>query len=93
MGVRDAIRAYNGLVHYINKFDIGKPKRKTYRAHDEYLNNMLIKFGKEHNILMEKNNSPKYKGSYSPVMSNAQRVQENWQLFTKWINDNYQKEN
>lgn len=93
MGVYDAIRASNGVISYLNKnadkIDIGKPKRKTYRAQDEHLNNLLIEFGKAHNHKMEKNNSPKYKGSYSPFMSNCQTVQANWSLFKKWLIDNY----
>jgi hypothetical protein len=92
MGVNDAIRAYNGLINYLNnKVDVGKPKKRTHRAYDEYLNNILIKFGKDHNITMAKNNSPRYKGSYSPVMSNARRVQANWSDFVKWLDIHYKK--
>lgn len=94
MGVRDAVIAYNGVANWLNNqenIDIGKPKRKTCRAQEEYLNNILIQFGKDNNIKMERNNSPSYKGSYSPVMSNCIRVQENFKLFREWIINNYSK--
>ena len=91
MGVYTAIRALNGVTNYINKnnIDIGKPKKKTYRAIDEHLNSVFHKFGNENNIKMEKNNSRNYRGSYSPVASNAIKVQENWELFKQWLSDNY----
>ena len=95
MGIYDAIRASNGVVGFLNRnkdrLDIGKPNGKTHRAQDEHLNNILIKFGKTHNCIMKKNNSPKYKGNYSPFMSNCQTVQEHWDLFEKWIFENYSK--
>lgn len=93
MGVRDSIRAYNGVITWLNGFDLGKPKKKSYRARDEYLNNIFIKFGKEHNIEMENNNSRGYKGSYNPMMSNCCNIQNNWQLFKDWIIKNYPKTN
>lgn len=95
MGINDAIRAYNGVTNWLNNqenVDLGKPKRKTYRAQDEYLNNILKEFGKEHNLDMYKNNSPKYKGSFSPVMTNCIVIQENWKDFKKWINKNYKRD-
>jgi hypothetical protein len=89
MGVKDKIRAFNGVSNYINRhsIDIGKPKRKSFRALDEHINNVFIKFGKEHNIPMTGNNSLRYKGQHSPVMDNAIIVQEHWKLFTKWIKE------
>lgn len=92
MSVVGKLRAYNGIINWLDKnnIDIGEPKRKTYRARDEYLNNILIKFGREHNIKMQNNNSPKYKGSYSPVVSNAVLVQKNFGDFIKWIKINYE---
>lgn len=91
MSVNDAIRAYNGVVNFINNnnFNIGQPKRKTYRAKEEYLNGILHKFGRDHNLKMEKNNSPRYKGTYSPCMSNCITIQNNWKLFVKWLKENY----
>lgn len=95
MSAKDSIRAYNGVANWLNKqdnIDLGKPKRKTYRAHEEHLNNILIRFGKENNLKMEKNNSPKYKGTYSPAMSNCRVVQAHFGLFKKWIFENYLKQ-
>lgn len=92
MGLKDSIRAYNGIVNWLNNqenINLGKPKKKTYRAKDEHLNNILIKFGVENKLKMEENNSPRYKGSYSPVMSNCVIVQSNFNLFTQWIINNY----
>lgn len=92
MGVRDSIRAYNGVIQVINQYDIGKPKRKTHRAQEEFLNGILHKFAKDNDIKgMAKNNSPRYKGSYIPVMSSCCVVQENWTTFKVWLKDNYDK--
>lgn len=93
MGVYQAIRASNGVRGWLNKnnFDLGKPKKKSYRALDEHFNSILIKFGKENNIKMERNNSPGYKGDYNPSLSNCITIQNNWNVFTKWIKDNYPK--
>ena len=95
MSVRDSIRAYNGVANWLNSqdnIDLGKPKRKTYRAQDEHLNNILIRFGKENELKMEKNNSPRYRGTYSPVMTNCKMVQAHFSLFKKWIFENYPKQ-
>tara|TARA_R110000796_G_scaffold181330_1_gene297879 strand:+ start:30227 stop:30505 length:279 start_codon:yes stop_codon:yes gene_type:complete len=91
MGVRDSIRAYNGVISWINKnnIELGTPKKKSYRALDEHLNGIWIKFGKDHDIKMTRNNSKGYKGSFSPQMANCCRIQENWNAFTKWIKENY----
>lgn len=93
MGVYDAIRASNGVTSYLNrisdKIDIGKPKKKTYRAQDEHLNNILRQFGKDYNIQMLKNNSPNYKGSFNPFMANCEKVQDNWELFKEWLMSKY----
>jgi hypothetical protein len=96
MGVYDAIRASNGVINYLNsnedKLDIGKPKNKSYRQQEIHLNNLLLKFGKEKGIKLLKNNSPKYKGSFSPFMANCQNIQENWTLFREWLFNNYTKQ-
>ena len=93
MGVNNSIRAYNGAISWINNndYDLGKPEKKFYRSVERHLNKIFISFGKEHNIKMEKDNSPKYKGSYSPMMSNCQDIQQNWELFTTWIKKNYKQ--
>jgi len=93
MGVYDAIRAGNGVISFLNanesKIDIGKPKIKSHRQQEIHLNNLIIKFGEENNIKMIKNNSPKYKGDFSPFFSNCIEVQNNWFLFRNWIFENY----
>lgn len=91
MGVTDSIRAYNGVIGYINKnnIDLGEPEKKSHRALDQHLNGIWRKFGKEHNIKMIKNNSRGYKGSFNPMMANCQNIQENWGIFIKWIKENY----
>ncbi len=93
MGVNEAISAQIGVVKYLNKIeskiDIGKPKNKTYRQQDIHLNNLLMEFGKDNSIKMLKNNSFKYKGTFSPFMENCKAVQENWNLFKIWIIDKY----
>lgn len=94
MGVNDAIRAYNGVVNWINKqnnLNLPQPKNKSYKQHDINFNNILIQFGKENNIKMERNNKPKYKGNYNPGMSNCIEVQNNWKLFKEWIIKKYTK--
>ena len=95
MGIRDSLRASNGVINWLNKqsdkIDIGQPKRKSYRATDEHLNNLLIEFGKCNNLKMEKNNSPKYKGCYSPFVSNCVIIQANFELFKEWLINNYSK--
>ncbi|MCK9180059.1 MAG: hypothetical protein M0P15_04330 [Bacteroides sp.] len=97
MGIYDSIRASIGVINYLNqvadKIDIGKPKRNTHRAQDEHLNSLLIEFGKANNCKMEGNNSPKYKGSYNPFISNCVTIQANWDLFKKWLLDNYRVNN
>lgn len=93
MGVYDAIRAGNGVINFLNsnedKIDIGKPKTKSYRQQEIHLNNLLLEFGKQNNIKLLKNNSTKYKGSFSPFMENSKKIQENWNLFKEWIFNNY----
>lgn len=93
MGVRDSIKAYNGVISWINKnnFDLGQPNKKSHRAIDEHLNSIWRKFGQEHDIVMEKDNSKRYKGSYNPMMSNCCRIQERWKDFTSWVGNNYPK--
>lgn len=95
MSVYDAIRASNGVINFLNsnadKIDIGKPKTKSYKQQDIHLNNLLLKFGKDKNIKLLKNNSPKYKGNFSPFMQNCIVIQENWALFKEWLFKNYSK--
>ena len=96
MGVYEAIKAGNGVINFLNanesKINIGKPKTKSHRQQEIHLNNLLIEFGKENNIKMLKNNSSKYKGSFSPFLSNSIKVQKNWNLFKSWIFNNYNHE-
>lgn len=96
MSVRDAIRAYNGVMQHLENnaetINIGQPEKKSFRAREEYLNNIIIKFGKDLNIEMEPNNSKRYKGNYSPCMSNCERIQAVWGKWVTWLNDNYKKE-
>ena len=96
MGVYEAIKAGNGVINFLNanesKINIGKPKTKSHRQQEIHLNNLLIEFGKENNIKMLRNNSSKYKGSFSPFLSNSIKVQKNWNLFKSWIFNNYNHE-
>lgn len=91
MSVNDKIRCYNGVINWLesNSIDIGKPKKKTHRAIEEHINNILIKFGKDNSIEMIPNNKKNYRGSYSPSLSNAVTVSKHFQLFTNWIMKNY----
>jgi hypothetical protein len=93
MNVNDAISAYNGVISWVNsnKYDFGKPKKKSHRAIDQHLNAVFRQFGKEHNIQMEKNNSPGYKGSYNPMMSNCIEIQKHWSEFKLWVKKTYPK--
>lgn len=93
MSVVDKIRATNGIVNYLQKFDIGKPRNKSHRAYDEHINSVLIKYCKEFKIKYVKNNSPKYKGSYQPVVDNAYTVQSNFKQFAEWVKSNYGSRN
>jgi hypothetical protein len=97
MGVYEAIRAGNGVIGFLNanesKIDIGKPKNKSHKQYQIHLNNIIIKFGEENNIKMLKNNSSKYKGSFSPFFTNCIDVQNNFSLFTYWIFKNYINQN
>ena len=91
MGVRAAIRAGNGVINYLNKYyTIGKPKSNSFKQQEVFLNNLLLKFGKENNIKLMKNNASKYKGNFSPFMANCMEIQEHWSLFTKWLKENYE---
>jgi len=93
MGVYDAIRASNGIVNFLNsiedKIDIGKPKNKSHRQQDIHLNNLLLSFGKAKGIKLMKNNSFKYKGSFSPFMLNCEIIQEHYKEFKEWLFETY----
>ena len=93
MGVNDSIRAYNGVISWINKnnIDLGEPLKKTRKGVEEHLNNIWIQFGKEHNLEMSPNNNPKYKGSFSPQMYNCTEIQASWTEFKKWVLKNYKQ--
>jgi hypothetical protein len=93
MGVYDAIRAGNGVINYLNtnedKLDVGKPKNNSYKQQYIHLNNLLLKFGKDHNIKLMRNNSPKYRGNFSPFLENSREIQPHWGLFKEWLVKNY----
>jgi hypothetical protein len=93
MGVNDSIRAYNGVVTWINNnnIDIGEPKKKSFRQIELHMNSVFIRFCKENNLEFCKNNSKSYRGTFSPAMSNCRVIQENWNLWTKWAKQNYGK--
>ena len=104
MHVDDLIRYYNGMVNWIysQNVEINKPTQKPVKdynsksarhfiKYDNYLNKILLRFGKENNIKMTKCNSYGYKGSFRPILHNCEVVQENWFLFKKWILQNYPK--
>ena len=92
MSIVHKINNYNAMVSFINQYDIGKPKKRTHRSWDNYLNAILWKFANDNEIKgLVKDNKPNYKGSYSPVLSNAGIIQDNWKLFRIWIIKNYKK--
>ena len=91
MGVRDKVRSLNGIMNFIHKFDIGEPRNKSFRAKDEQINNLLIKFLVKNGLPYKKNNRPSYKGAYQPVMDNAVTVQEHFSKFVNWVRDNYEE--
>jgi len=93
MSIVDKIRGCNGTTKYMYKFNIGKPKKKSHIAVDEYLNNIILKFGKENDIKYIKNNRRGYKGSFNPLIENGWNVQDHFPLFMKWMNTNYKKIN
>lgn len=93
MSVNDKIRAYNGVITYLSKFDIGKPRTKSYRSYDEHINNILIDFLKSIGVRCVKNNSPKYRGSYQPVLDNSCDAQEHFSKFASYIKNRYNKLN
>ena len=92
MGVRDAVRASNGVLNFINRFDVGKPKRNSHRQIEIHLNNILLKYGKDIGFTeFTKNNSFKYKGSFSPFAENCRYIQSDFEKFANWMNDNYKR--
>jgi hypothetical protein len=90
MGVKDKIRAFNGVCNFLSRFDTGTPRNKSYRAYDEHINNILMGYCKEFNIEYAPNNKPKYKGSNNPVLYNSLVVQSNFKRFADWVKCNYE---
>lgn len=80
----------NGVILYVQRFDIGKPRNKSFRALDEWINKILIKYCKEKGILYHRTNSKKYKGSFCPVVANGSKIQENFSQFARWMKTNYE---
>lgn len=93
MGVNDSIRAYNGVITWVNNnnIDFGEPKKKSYRAIDRHLNSVFREFGKSINVEMHKDNSRAYKGTFSPAMANCKVIQDHWEEFKQWAKKNYIK--
>ena len=91
MSIHNKVSAYNGIVNFLNKFNIGKPKKKTYIASDEHINNILIDYLKEHKLSYKKNNAPRYRGYYQPVLCNSYKIQDNFNQFSKYVHKNYDK--
>jgi len=89
-----SVRGYNGVINWMenNNIDIGEPPKKTFRAKDEHFNNFFIKFGRENGIEMVPNNKKGYKGSFTPSLANADKIQENWKLFKAWALETYKPE-
>ena len=105
MHADNLVRYYNGMVNWIysQNVDIEKPQPQLFReyntiAHkkflkyDFYLHKIILRFGKENNLKMVKENGKGYRGKYRPILHNCEVVQENWGLFKKWILENYKNE-
>lgn len=90
--INTKIRAYNGVVNFINKYDVPPPPKKSYGSMVRTLNDLLIRFLQENKLQFVPNNSPKYKGNYYPVYDNCITVQENFPLFINWMNKNFNKD-
>ena len=71
-----------GIANYINKnTTLGwlKPRK---------LNEIMIEFLKSINLKYMQWN-PRYKGCNTPDLINSVAIQENWDLFKKWLKENY----
>lgn len=92
MSVRLKSICYNGVLVYLQKnFNLPAPRSKSFRAFEEMINDIQIKYLKEYNIECKKNNSRGYRGNYSPAMDNSVDVQGNWNQFKEWCNINLEK--
>lgn len=105
MHADDLVRYYNGMVNWIysQNVDIEKPQPQLFReyntiAHkkflkyDFYLHKIILRFGKENNLKMVRENGKGYRGKHRPILHNCEVVQENWDLFKKWVLENYKSE-
>lgn len=86
MSIVDKLRAYNGVMSYLRRFDI--PEITSKRS----INRFFLKFAKD--LDMEKDfakpiTNPNYKGDYDPAIDNAVIIQSNWKLFRTWLNSHY----
>ena len=89
MSIMTKIISYNGVIIYLQKnFNLPTPRNKSFRAFEEMINDIQIKYLKEHNIEYRKNNSKGYRGNYSPAIDNSVVIQNNWNQFKEWCNIN-----
>jgi hypothetical protein len=91
MSIIDKLKGCNGTTLFMSKYDIGKPEKKSHRAVDQFLNNIILKFGLEKGIKFTPNNRPGYKGSFNPLVDNGYEVQKHFDEFRTWMNTNYTK--
>lgn len=91
MNAKKKMFAYNGVFMFLCKFDLGKPKNKSYRAKERLANDVMMDYLKEHSKKYIKWNTPGFKGNCSPEILNACAVQEDFPEFRKWINNKYKK--
>lgn len=81
-----------GVLNTLSKYNIPEIQiKQSYRKTEVTLNNWIKQFFIHINIENKwvKNNSPKYKGYFSPFASNCAEVQEHWKDFKSWLNSNY----
>lgn len=71
--------------------DFGKPKNKSHKQWDIFINSILLKFGDDHDIKMVKGKTHHYhkNGVYSTLYDNSAIVQEHFKDFKKWVLKNY----
>ena len=92
MSVIVKISKYNGILVYLQKnFNLPTPRNKSFKAFEEMINDILVKYLKENNFKYVKNNSKGYRGNYSPALDNSIVIQEDWKQFKEWCVNNLEK--
>jgi len=92
MSIVQKIRACNGLTNYMSKFETGFTSKQSYRKQDIHYNNIILAFAKDLKLEgLHPNNSPRYRGSFNPLVENSVIIQENWKTFSTWMRYHYDK--